>query len=316
MVVTMLKRFRAWLTQPRTGIACALLTAALCGTGSLLFKRFPDIFNRHLGGWWSAPHWHTIWVAALIVALVVWCGHSMLCVRDSVADRVNHQVSSGLRLGLAILQLGWVLALGAYVWLEVRPPEEKFVVTAKGTDIHGESYRALRVEARGRRPGSRRQLTAWLERRVGAISERLRVNRSLTWASVFGTHQLAMDRANVVNDTVILRHGQGRVELSPAKPVQEGGDTILLNSIHDPEPESSVSVPKAEVTIGNRRELLPLDPEWTGENAFLGFKESPVLVLRVRRNLGNSLALVALASLLASAIMVWGRARGSSRSLR
>jgi hypothetical protein len=120
-----------------------------------------------------------------------------------------------------------------------------------------------------------------------------------------------MDRANVVNDAVIMRHGQRKIELSPAKPVQEGGDTILLHSIHDPEPESLVSVPKAEITIGSRRELLPLDPEWTGENAFLGFKESPVLVLRVRRNLGNSLAVVALASLLASAILFWVHARGS-----
>ena len=239
----------------------------------------------------------------------------MLRLRDSVADRVNSRLHSGSRLAVTIIQMGCVLALGAYVWLDVRPPDEKFVVTAKGTDIHGESYRALRVEARGRRPGSRRQVTAWLERRVGAISERLRVNRSRSWASVFGTHQLAMDRANVVNDTVILRHGQRRVELSPAKPVQEGSDTILLQSIHDPEPESSVSVPKAEITINGRRELLPLDPEWTGENAFLGFKESPVLMLRVRRNLGNSLALVALASLLVSALLFWV-VRGSSRSLR
>jgi len=49
------------------------------------------------------------------------------------------------------------------------------------------------------------------------------------------------------------------------KPVQDGSDTIQLNSIHDPEPESSVTVPKVDVSIGSRRELLPLDPEWTGE---------------------------------------------------
>ncbi len=312
----MLRRIRAWLAQPSTGIASALLTAALSATGSVLFKFFPNAYNRHLGGWWAAPRWHTIWASALIIVVIAWCCHAVLRVGDSIADRVNRRVNSGSRLGLTVLQLGLALAFGAYVLFEVRPTEEKFVVTVKGTNIYGESYRVLRVEARGRRPGSRRPVTAWLERSVGAITGRLRVSRSQSWASLSGTHQLVMDRANVVSDSVILRHGHQRLELSPSKPGHDGKDTIVLNSIRDPEPESSVSVPKADITIGSRRELLPLDPEWTGENAFLGFKESPVLVLRVRRNLANSLAVVALASLLASAVLFWVRARGASRSLR
>ena len=312
----MLRRIRAWLTQPSTGIGCALLTAALSATGSVLFKFFPDSYNRHLGGWWAAPRWYTIWASALIIVVIAWCCHAMLRVGDSIADRVNHRVNSGSWLGLTVLQLGLALAAGLYVLTEVRLSEEKFVVTVKGTDIHGESYRVLRVEARGRRPGSRRPITAWLERSVGAVSERLRVNRRQSWASRSGTYQLVMDRANVVNDRVILRRGRQRLELSPSKPAHDGKDTIVLNSIHDPEPESTVSVPKVDITIGSRRELLPLDPEWTGENAFLGFKESPVLVLRVRRNLANSLAVVALTSLLASAFLFWVRLRGASRSLR
>ena len=311
-----LQRARAQLSQPRTGVVCALATAALCGVGSVLFNLVPNFYFHHLGGWWRAPRWHTIWVGTLIVALLAWIVHAMLRVHDSVSNRANFSANSSSRMVLAILHVGWVLALGVYVWLVVRAPEEKFLITAKGTDVHGETYRVLRVEARGRRPGSRRPITAWLERRVGAISERLRVNRSQTWAAISGTHQLAMDRANVVNDSVILRHGQARVELSPAKPVQEGSDTIQLNSIRDPEPESSVTVPKADVTIGGRRELLPLDPEWTGQDAFLGFKESPVLVLRVWRNLGSSLAVIALTSLLAGAILFWGHMRRRSRSPR
>jgi hypothetical protein len=316
MLAMILKRVRARLSRPSTGIVCALMTAALCGTGSILFKVFPNFYLRHLGGWWSAPRWHTAWAGALIVAVVVWGCHAMLSIRDSVSSRESPPVSSARRLGFTILQAGWVLALGVYLWLEVRPAEEKFQITAKGTDIHGETYRVLRIEARGRRPGSRRPVTAWLERRVGAASERLRVSRRQSWAAASGTYQLAMDRANVVNDSVIMRHGHRRVELSPSKPVLDGNDTIQLNAIRDPEPESSVTVPRADISIGDRRELLPLDPEWTGENAFLGFKESPVLVLRVWRNLGNSLAILALASLLLGASLLWSHARGTSRSPR
>jgi hypothetical protein len=311
----MLKRVRAWVTHPSTSFVYAVLTAALCAGGSVAFRRFPDVGNRHLGGWSSAPRWHTIWVGALIVAVVAWCVHSVAHLRFSVADRVNRKVNSASRLWTTILQLGWVLALGVFLWLEVRSSDERFVVTANGTDIHGVTYRAVRVEARGRRPGSRRPITAWLERQVGAVTERLRVNRSHWWSSLSGTHQLTMDRANVANKTVILRHGHQRFELSSAHPVQDGSDTIQLNAIRDPDPESSVSVPKVDVTINGRRELLPLDPEWTGENAFLGFKESPVLVLLVRRNLWTSLAVIALASLLVGAIVFWVHAR-SSRSPR
>ena len=307
-----LQRVRAQLSRLRTGAVCALSTAALCGVGSVLFKLVPNFYVHHLGGSWTAPRWHTIWVGALIVVLLAWIAHAMLRVHHSVSNRANVPTNSHSRMGLAILHMVWVLALGVYAWLVVRAPEEKFLITAKGTDVHGETYRVLRVEARGRRPGSRRPVTAWLERRVGAISERLRVNRSQAWAALSGSHQLGMDRAKVVNDGVILRHGNLRVELSPAKPVQDGSDTIQLNSIRDPEPESSVTVPKADVTIGGRRELLPLDPEWTGEDAFLGFKESPVLVLRVWRNPGSSLAAVALASLLVGTALLWGHLRGKS----
>ena len=248
-----------------------------------------------------------------MVSVLAWCCHALLRAVDAVASRVNHRRSADQGLWLAISHLIWVMALGTYVWVEVRQSEERFVVTAHGTEIHGESYRVLRLEARGRRPGSRRPVTAWLERRAGALSERLRVNRNQSWASVSGLYQLGMDRANVVNDSVILRHGHRRVELSPTQPVRDGIDSIQLNSIRDPEPESSVSVPKADVTIGGRRELLPLDPEWTGENAFLGFKESPVLTLRVRRNLATSLGVAALSSLLVSALLSWFRVRHSSR---
>ncbi len=251
MFSKMLKRVRAQLSQSCTGIACAFATAALSGTGSILFKRFPDFYLRNLGGWWSAPRWHTVWAGSLTIVAVAWCCHAILRVRDSVSNQATPADGSSSRLGLTILQVGWVLALGAYLWLEVHPAEEKFEITTKGTAIRGEIYRVMRVEARGRRPGSRRPITAWLERRVGTASERLRVNRRQSWASASGTYQLAMDRVNVVNDSVILRHGHRRLEVSPSKPVQDGSDTIQLHSIRDPEPESSTSVPKADVSIGS-----------------------------------------------------------------
>jgi hypothetical protein len=74
-------------------------------------------------------------------------------------------------------------------------------------------------------------------------------------------------------------------------------------------------VPQADVTIGSRRALLSLDPEWNGQSAFLGFKESPTVMLRVRRNLSASLGAASLTLLLVSAILISVRARSAPRSL-
>jgi len=112
MLVTMWKRVRAQLSQPSTGIVCAFVTAALCGAGSILFKVFPNFYLRHLGGWWSAPRWHTLWASSLIVVAAAWCCHAMLRVHDSVPNRASPTTGWGWRLALTILQMSWVLVLG------------------------------------------------------------------------------------------------------------------------------------------------------------------------------------------------------------
>jgi hypothetical protein len=308
------KRARARLTQPSAGIACAVLAAALCGVASLLVRLVPGFYHHHFGGWWSAPRWHTLWVDALLAVVVVWCWHSALRCYDSMAHPTNHRQSSRWWLGPIWLQMGLVLAFGAFVWLQLRPPEQEFVVTEKGVDIHGESYRAIRIESGGREHHAPRPTVAWLERRVGAASERLRAERGKWWTSVPGSYQLAVARAEVAIDGVILRHGHRHVVVTQSKPEESGLVRLLLHGIHSPDSEPSVHVHHADVTIGDQRSQLPFDPEWAGENAFLGNKESPVLLVRVHRDLGTSLAGAALGLLLVSCILIWARVRGSSRS--
>jgi hypothetical protein len=279
-----LQRCLSRLAGAGVGVACALLAAALCLGGTLLLSSVPKFYRIHVGGFRWAPHGHTVWAYVLVAVMAAWLGHAVLRLRDEIA-RARRDLRSGSRwwVALATAQMGLVLALGAYVWLVVRPPEEEFVVTAQGTDIHGESYRAIQVETGGRTHQPRRPVVAWLERRVGAVSEKLRTERGLWWDSVTGSHQMALARADVATDGVIVRHGNRRVVLRQAKPEEVG---------------------------------LPLDPEWAGPNAFLGPNESPVVLVRVHRNLRAPLLAAVLTVLLVGALLLWMHARRTSRERR
>ncbi len=282
--------------------------------GSVLFKMVPRFYRHRLWSSWSAPGWHTAWVYLLLAVVAVWCVHVVLILWEAARAHADRQTNGRWRLGFATAQLGLVLALGTYVWEVVRPPEEEFVVTAKGTDIHGESYRALRVEAGSRERSSPRPTGVLLERRWGANSEQLRVLRGSYWTSANGAYQVVVARANMSPDGAFLRHGRQQVALSVAMPLKDGLETLLLQGFrrhHGHEPLAPVS--HAEVKISDAQKALPLDPEWAGENAFLGLKETPVVLLRAHRNLGAPLAFVA-AILLAFAMLRWSRARHELRA--
>jgi len=304
------RRALAQLARHSSGIACAMLTAALCALGGVLLELVPDFYRYRLWNSWSAPRWHTAWVYVLLAVVAVWCLHAILHLHDSVKNPVKPPAKSRSRLGVAVAQLGLVLAFGTYVWLVVGTPAETFLVTEKGTDIHGEFYRALRIEPGSREETPPRRTAVWLERRVGTVSDQFRVERGRFWASVAGTHQLVLARVDMSTDVAVLRRGHEQVELSTAKPLKEGEDTLLFQG-H----EHSDRVPHAELKSSGRATPLPLDPEWAGENAFLGLKESPVFLLRVHRNLAMQLAVIAAALLLGAILLLW-HGRSAARSAK
>lgn len=315
MLTEISRRTLARLARPNSGVACATLAAALCATGSVLFKMVPRFYRQRLWSSWSAPDWHAAWVTLLLAVVVVWCMHAVLFLREAVGARVERPTNGRWRFGLATAQLGLALALGTYVCAVIRPPEEEFVVTEQGTDIHGEFYRALRVEASSRERSSPRPTVVWLERRRGAVSEQFRVVRGSYWTLATGTHQVAVARATMTADGAFLRHGRQQVALSVARPWKNGLETLLLQGFRRHHGQNQgTSVSHAEVKISNEQKALPLDPEWAGENAFLGLKESPVFLLRAHRSLGAPLAFIAAALALAGVMLRWGLARGASRA--
>ena len=289
------------LSHPGVGIACALVIAALCGAGEFLSKIIPDFSHSHFGPYWLALYWRPLWVIAPLTAVFVWCAHGAIELGRVVTAKSGRRV---LRLALVLPQLGVALTVGYYLWFEILPSEERFVVSANPTEVHGESYRALRVEAGSRRRKHRRPVVAWLERKEGTTSEQLRVRRGQPWASESGSYRLALDQADIETYGVVLRHGHDRVELVPNVPVLSGADTLILHGVQNPGPESAQATPKADVSIGSQRVLLPLDPEWTGETALLSLKESPVLVLLVHRNVEELLTALGVASFLAGVVLV------------
>lgn len=298
------------LIHPGVGVLSALLTALLCGTGNVLLKFDPHFHHLHLGAYWLPTPWHTIWVITLLATVGVWCAHAVLELIHVGAAKAG---SSALWLAFAVPQLVLTLAVGFCVWLEIRPSEERFLILDTPVDIHGESYRALRVEAVSRTRRHRRPVVAWLERTVGTSTDRIRAQRWQPWASISGAYRIALDRADMAAHGVVLRHGREHVVLVTNQPVHSGADTLVLHGVQNPNPSSEQATPKADISIGSQRVLLPLDPEWTGETALLGLKESPVLVLHVRKNVTSLLTALGFASCLGGIVLMIQSAVRSSR---
>jgi hypothetical protein len=293
------------LSHSKTGIACALLVAVLFGLGSTLTIFAPNFYHRHVCGYWLAPRWHTIWFDAVLTVSTMWCAHGALWLRNAAAahrdGRDNH---SRRRLWFAALQMALLLALAGYAWLVIGAPAEEFVVTTNGTVIHGETFRAVRIE-RGRRDlVPPKPTVGWLERRVGSSVDQIRAERGHWWPSRTGAYQLALARAQMSDDGAVFRHGHQQVTLTPNQPIKRDLGTFLLRAIHHHQHEQTLTAHRADLEINGQRTTLALDPEWAGESAFLGMKESPVVSLRVHRNLSVQLAVLAVALALIGASLL------------
>ncbi len=308
-------RARTGLTSPRWGVVCAVLTAVWCALGSLLYQLVPQLYRFRLWHSWSAPRWHTVSVYVLLAILAVWFVNGALRLRSLRKDRDRRSAGSRSRFVLAVLELGSVLGLSVYVWLVVRPPQEEFLVTEKGANIHGEFYRVTRIEEGNYEAIPCRPTRVWLERRVGAVSHEFRVERWRFWASTTGAYDLVVARAQMSTDGVVLRHGTEQVALSKAKPQPHADGTLRLRRIWHRDTGRSARVPEAEIRIGAHDHSVPLDPEWPGQNAFLGPNESPVCLVKVHRNLCVPLAIIAVA-LLAGLALVGHLAQRTERSAR
>jgi len=298
MLSTRIQRLRSKLAHRKAGAFVVLFLTAWCTFGATLERFAPNFHHRHVVGDWLAPRWHSVWDLVLLVAVAVWCAHGALRLRDAIAERKRPDGMRSAKLRWALMQVVLAVALGAYSWVILTAPSEEIVVTATGTSIHGEFYRALKIEPRT--PELRRWQSppAWLERRAGTTRTQIRVERGQWWDSGVGPYRLAMARARISDGGAVLRHGRERMTLDVEKPKQRGLLTFLLRAVHRRDRRSSAEVKNAEVDIGGSKHVIPLDPEWAGENAFLGMKESPVIVLRVHRNRSFELVILALALLM------------------
>jgi hypothetical protein len=176
-------------------------------------------------------------------------------------------------------------------------------VTQQGVTIHGEFYRALRIETTSRDQQPRRLAVAWLERRAGTATETLRIERGTWWSSRVGSHRLALAHTQVSTDGAVIRHAGQQVTLSVDKPVKQGLLTLLLKAVGRHRHRGTANVHHADIDVDGQRKVVPLDPEWPGEDAFLGMKESPVLLLRVHRNLTVPLLILAIVLLAIGAVL-------------
>jgi hypothetical protein len=304
-------RFGSLVARAKFGVFAAFGTGLLCGAGWIVLEFAPELLHHRFGGLSFVPRWRMLWTAAVFAAGALWLVHTLARACTLVFARTNRRT---LLLGISIAQL--LVAAGAMIslWFEIGPPEERFVVSATPVDVHGEAYRALRIESVSRRRGYHRPVVAWLERTLKDSTDRIRVRRGHSWPTLSGKYRLTLVRAEVATLGAVVRHGHERVELTPNKAALAGSDAIVLHGVVNPGTESARATPKADISIGTHRTLLPLDPEWQGETALVSLKEAPVLVLRARKNIGVSLAAVSIGSLVASLVVALIHTRLAKRA--
>ncbi len=291
------------LADPLLGVSFAWSEGVLCAAGAVLLKLNPNFYRYRLWPGLEALRWHSLWVLVLFGVATLWCGHALLELRGAFKRRGGPRRSGRIGLWQALVQLGAVVALWAYLWRVVGAPPEEFLVTPQGADIHGESYRALRVQLGEPESKPPRGAVAWLERRVGAESEQMRLERGHFWPSRTAGYQLVVARATLSTVGAIMRVGGRRVELMTDKPTRRGPVKLLLQGLRYLRRDRSQRVPQAELKVDGKQKVIPLDPEWAGEQAFLGLKEAPVVLLRVYRNHSLSLGATAVALLLLGAAL-------------
>ncbi len=314
-MLTRLSRAFLKVAHPKVGVYCSLFCAAMCGVGSLLGQYAPNFHHRHVAGFWWAPRWHSVWTFGLLVALGILLLHS--AVRLQIALRGIR--TSGAASRVPLLRAAGVFvtvgALAAYAWFVVAAPSEEFKVSNAEVNIHGEYYRVVRVEFQRRTDAPRPLSIAWIERRFCNATEKMRVERGKWWQSRVGKYELALARARLSADGAVFRHGNRTVTVGLDRPAPQGIFSLILRALHRHSRDPASEVRQAEVEVAGQKKVLPLDPEWAGETAFLGMKSSPVILIRVHRNLTLPLAGLAIFLLLLARIVARSAGQQGTRSL-
>lgn len=299
-----------------TGIVLALVSAGLLGMGSFITDNAPQLYQGlamdDLRFFFAPARWQHVWLYGLMVSLGLWALSALVCTWDSVASRIRRRVTRPSAYGAPLLHVTFVLALVAHLWGGLRTTTDQHMIAASGTEIRGETYRAVDLQADFHPNGMPKAIRASIERTSQAGTETLWLGYNEPLTSSWGAHELLMGQADTMPDGLLLRHKGERVVLRGGAPAVAAGDTIVLVQFHDPRRSPSLRVPVVDVQIGDRREMLPLDPESTAETVFLGANEAPMVTVLERNN--PSVPLVLVVSVLLAmgvALVAWERMRGA-----
>jgi len=263
------------LGAPLVGLICLLFAL-----GSYVYLRFPELYRFRLYNDWSAPRWHSVAVAILLVL------HGLLVVH-LIARVARFERARRRTLGfvLTVTQLALTVVSAVFVAWIVRPLPEEYVVGETPTEIHGESYRVLRIEPGDREATPPKRTQIWLERKANGKTSQVKVGRRRYWASECAPYDLSIARAELTSKGVIVRRGTERIVLEADRPHRERDRTLRWRGTGPNGSRSSGRIPTAELEIGGTETTLPFDPEWAGQHTVLGHDETPVCVMRVHRNL-------------------------------
>ncbi|MBI5532375.1 MAG: hypothetical protein HY898_06655 [Deltaproteobacteria bacterium] len=303
----------AWLWrllgEQRTGIVCSFVSAALMGMGSLIMDSSPQLYAGlsmdDVRFFFQPWRWQHAWFYALAVSLAIWALSALVCTWDSLVSRIQRRVTRPSAYGALVLHVTFVLALVAHLWGGLKASSTRFMVTAQGTSIDGETWRAVGFEQQTHSGGMPRSVTVTLQRSGEEIT--IGYNHPIT--SGAGARELLLGQVEMMADGLVVRHKGRQVVVRPDEPAVAGGDRIVLRRFHDPRRTPSLRVPVAELVIGGQSAMLPMDPQSTGETSFLAVNESPIVVLIQRRN--PSVPLVLFVTLLLAVgvgLVAWERA--------
>jgi len=170
---------RLWrlLTAQRTGILCALVSAALLGFGSLLMDARPEQYSglslddlRFFFAPWRLAH---LWFYILCLTLGLWGTSAALCTWDTVTRLLRNRVRLGPAWGPPLLHVAFVLALGAHLWGGLAATSSMQTLTLGQSVRLGDArLRLLRVLEESSPSGMPRRLQATFARLGAPDSER------------------------------------------------------------------------------------------------------------------------------------------------
>jgi hypothetical protein len=207
-----LERMRTSTLVPTVAIVCAFASAATLALRSCLRWLDPSRNQRA----WQYP---------LLVLLALWFASAAWS--TALYSRLRARERAGSRYLLALApHMSLALGLMAYAWGGLGASPERFVVSDRVTNVHGESYRVLGVDSSVGREWAKRPIAVSLERTSRHGTERLRVSYGRAWNSVSGEYRLSLNRHHTVTKGVALRHGDQRIVVRPNQPVQTKQATV------------------------------------------------------------------------------------------